>query len=107
MGFGIVNVIEDLVNWVAPRAGTVQGLRINVPTNTLGAASTFTIRRSASCNVAFAATTQTLLVGAATTGCFVTAGASVAIGPGDRISLEAATGGVVGSIIGTGGIEVV
>jgi len=94
------------MNWVVPRAGTVQNLRINVTTNTLLATSTYTIRRSVSCNGAFTATALSISVGSGVTGCFVNA-STQAVGVGDRISLEAAVGGVVGLITTTGGLEVI
>jgi hypothetical protein len=98
-------VIEDLVNWVAPRVGTVRNLRVNVTVNTLLATTTFTIRHSLTCNQPFAPTALSIAVGAGVTGCFLSPN-SQAVAPGDRISLEAATGGVAGLIISTGGVEV-
>lgn len=105
MGFGSVNPIEDLVNWVAPRDGTVKSLRVNVTANTLVAPATYTVRQSISCNGAFAATAISISVGSGVTGCFFSAN-SQDIAVGDRISLEVATGGVSGSITGTAGLEV-
>lgn len=106
LGFGAANILESVMNWVVPRAGTVQNLRVNVTLNTLLATATYTIRRSISCNGAFAATALSISVGSGVTGCFVDADTQ-AVAPGDRISLEAATGGLVGVITATAGLEVV
>ena len=92
------------MNWVAPRAGTVRNLRVNVTTNTLLATATWTVRRSAFCNAPFAATTIIISVGQGVTGCFVSAN-SQAVAPGDRISLQNSTGGLSGLITGTAGLE--
>jgi len=105
VGFGAVNVVEDLLNWVVPRSGIVRNLHINVTTNTLLATATYTVRRSPGCNEAFAPTALAITVGAGVTGCFTNA-SSQAVLPSDRISLEVVTGGLVGVITGTGGLEV-
>ena len=107
IGFGTVNVSEELVNFVCPRAGTIQNLRINVTLNTLplGGTANFTIRRSASCNAAFAPTTQALSVAAGIVGCFASGGAAVAVAPGDRISLEVSLSTPVGVLRATGAVE--
>lgn len=93
------------MNWVAPRAGTLTSLRVNVTLNTLAATATYTIRRSPVCNNPFVATALSISVGSGVTGCFVDT-ATQAIAPGDRISLQAVTGGVVGIITATAGLEV-
>jgi hypothetical protein len=107
IGFGTVNTLEEFVNFVCTRAGTIQNLRINVTLNTLplGGTANFTIRRSPTCNLAFAPTTQALSVGSGVTGCFVTAGAGVPVVPGDRISLEVALSTAVGVMRATGAVE--
>jgi hypothetical protein len=94
-----------LLNWVVSRTGAVRNLHINVITNTLLATATYTVRRSPACNGAFAPTALAITVGAGVTGCF-TNGSSQAVAPSDRISLEVTTGGLVGVILATGGLEV-
>jgi hypothetical protein len=103
IGFGAVGLVEDLMNWPAPRAGTCKNLQINVPVNSLVGDAIFTVRRSVA-NGAFADTLIEITVVAGATGLFSSA-ASIAVAIGDRISLRVNTAGIVGEITFTGGLE--
>ena len=106
LGFGVVTAFEDALNWVAPRPGTLRNFRLNVITNTLSlATAVYTLRISTACNGTFADTVLTLTLAPGTVGCFISAG-PVAVGAGDRVSLQATVPfGGLGVIRATGGVE--
>lgn len=111
IGFGAHSFFNYSLNWVAPRAGTLQNFVLAVGLNNANYDTVFTIEIAGPIPAPFAPTILALLVPAGTTGNFDTGLASTAILKGTRVLLRAEAlnppEDQSGTVVVTGGLEFV
>ncbi|MFQ5789730.1 MAG: hypothetical protein ACE5JI_04560 [Acidobacteriota bacterium] len=106
VAFGALGTDDNTVNFVCPRGGTLTNLVINSAFHSAsgGAGTTFELRRSPSCNAAYAVTVLSIAIADGVSGCFVDSD-TVAVSQSERINLRVTNLGLSGVISYTGGLE--